>query len=107
MHVVGVHLDRKATLPDAEAVRDDVKKAGREALFFNRSAAGDEDAENRKTVLDEVEKKFKEAGPSRIKVLMHSLAFGTLKPYFGPEAKDALNKAQITMTLDVMGHSLV
>jgi NAD(P)-dependent dehydrogenase (short-subunit alcohol dehydrogenase family) len=104
MNVVGVHLDRKATLPDAEAVRDDVKKAGREALFFNVNAADDE---NRKQVLDEVAKRFQEGGPHRIKVLLHSLAFGTLKPYFGAEAKDALDRKSIEMTLDVMGHSLV
>jgi enoyl-[acyl-carrier-protein] reductase (NADH) len=35
---------------------------------------------------------------------MHSLAFGTLKPYIGD---DQLTKANIDMTLDVMAHSLV
>jgi enoyl-[acyl-carrier-protein] reductase (NADH) len=35
---------------------------------------------------------------------MHSLAFGTLKPYIG---SDALTRANIEMTLDVMAHSLV
>jgi enoyl-[acyl-carrier-protein] reductase (NADH) len=35
---------------------------------------------------------------------MHSLAFGTLKPYIGA---DVLTKANIEMTSDVMAHSLV
>jgi enoyl-[acyl-carrier-protein] reductase (NADH) len=35
---------------------------------------------------------------------MHSLAFGTLKPYIGD---DVLTQKNIDMTLDVMAHSLV
>ena len=117
MNVIGVHLDRKATLPDAEAVRDDVKKAGREALFFNMSATGTTEVEagnpksevpNRTVILDALQKRAKEmGGEHRIKVLLHSLAFGTLKPYFGAEPKDGLNQPNIEMTLDVMANSLV
>src|SRR5262245_6785954 len=76
MHVIGVHLDRKATLPLAEAVQAEVKEAGREPLFFNVNAADDE---KRKEVLDAVTERFKQGGPHRVRVLMHSLAFGTLK----------------------------
>ncbi|MBI3725812.1 SDR family oxidoreductase [bacterium] len=104
MSVIGVHLDRKATLPDAEAVAADIKSAGREALFFNVNAA---DEEKRKEVLDAVAQRFQAGGPHRVRVLLHSLAFGTLKPYFAPEPKDALNKDNVQMTLDVMAHSLV
>jgi hypothetical protein len=35
---------------------------------------------------------------------MHSLAFGTLKPYI---AEDAITKRNMHMTMDVMAHSLV
>src|SRR5580693_7332614 len=63
MNVIGVHLDRKATMPDAEAVQHDIKKAGREALFFNVNAAGEEE---RKQVLDQAGQRFGEA-PNRIK----------------------------------------
>src|ERR1051325_10798162 len=42
MGVVGVHLDRKITLPLAEAVAADVREAGAEAHFFNVNAADDE-----------------------------------------------------------------
>jgi NAD(P)-dependent dehydrogenase (short-subunit alcohol dehydrogenase family) len=38
---------------------------------------------------------------------MHSLAFGTLKPYLTPDPKEQLTKDQMEMTLDVMAHSLV
>ena len=42
LDVAGVHLDRKATLPAAEAVRADVEAAGRRALFVNRNAVDPE-----------------------------------------------------------------
>jgi len=43
----------------------------------------------------------------RIKVLIHSLAFGTLKPFIAENPDDAISQAQMDMTLDVMAHSLV
>jgi NAD(P)-dependent dehydrogenase (short-subunit alcohol dehydrogenase family) len=39
-----------------------------------------------------------------VRVLLHSLAFGTLRAYLGAEA---LTRRQLEMTLDVMAHSLV
>ena len=46
-----------------------------------------------------------EAGTLR--VLLHSLAFGTLKLYVADPMKEAVNQSQMDMTLDVMAHSLV
>ena len=40
-------------------------------------------------------------------MLLHSLAFGSLKPFVGETAEDELNQKQIEMTSDVMAHSLV
>src|SRR4030095_6685817 len=40
-------------------------------------------------------------------VLLHSLAFGTLKPFFAQPREGAIAKPQIEMTLDVMANSLV
>ena len=42
-----------------------------------------------------------------LKVLMHSLAFGTLKPYIAKKPDEAVTQAQMEMTLDVMANSLV
>ncbi|MBI2467945.1 MAG: SDR family NAD(P)-dependent oxidoreductase, partial [Candidatus Rokubacteria bacterium] len=39
MSVVGVHLDRRATLPNAERIANEIRRQGREALFFNVNAA--------------------------------------------------------------------
>ncbi|MGH7352323.1 MAG: SDR family oxidoreductase, partial [Candidatus Methylomirabilales bacterium] len=40
-------------------------------------------------------------------VLLHSLAFGTLKPFVAANPAEAITKAQMDMTVDVMAHSLV
>ncbi len=92
--IAGVHMDRRETLPMAEAVMRDVREAGREALFFNGNAA---DSAHRASVIEALRGK-------NVRVLFHSLAFGSLKPMVG---KDAATQRQIEMTTDVMGHSLV
>jgi NAD(P)-dependent dehydrogenase (short-subunit alcohol dehydrogenase family) len=99
-NIAGVHLDRRATLPNAEAVQADIRAAGREALYFNTNAA---DPEIRKEILDTLAARFAET-PGTVRVLMHSLAFGTPLPLVGPSK---VNQRQMEMTHDVMGHSLV
>ena len=53
------------------------------------------------------ELKTKSNGKPFIKILMHSLAFGTLKKFIPGDGELAMTKAQLEMTLDVMAHSLV
>jgi len=101
MDIVGVHLDSKAGLPRVEAVIADVEAAGRRALFFNVNAADDC---KRRQVLDTVQT---ELGERPVKLMLHSLAFGSLKPLVAGTLEDSLTRAQIEMTLDVMAHSLV
>jgi NAD(P)-dependent dehydrogenase (short-subunit alcohol dehydrogenase family) len=38
---------------------------------------------------------------------MHSVAFGSLQPFIGPDPEHQLTQAQMEMTLDVMANSLV
>lgn len=105
MSVVGVHLDRKGTLPNAERIAAEVRRLGREALFFNVNAA---DPDRRAEVLDAVQKHLDGRGElGRLRVMLHSLAFGTLKPFVAEPVKEAVSKDQMDMTLDVMAHSLV
>ena len=99
-HIAGVHLDRASTMPHVEEVMADIEETGHNALFFNVNAAHEG---KRTDVLDELEAELEENGGT-VAVLMHSLAFGTLKPYI---ADDALTKRNMDMTLDVMAHSLV
>jgi enoyl-[acyl-carrier protein] reductase III len=102
-HILGVHLDRASTMDGIKKLIDEIKAKGVEAKFFNVNAA---DGEKRKSVLDEVEDFFIK-GEDNIKCLMHSLAFGTLKPYLSNDSKDDLTQKQLEMTIDVMGNSIV
>ena len=101
MHIIGVHLDRRAGLAGVEALVKSIQETGVSAHFFNVNAA---DPLKRQEVLDAMQPKL---GGSTITVLMHSLAFGTLKPYLAADPKEQLTKDQMEMTLDVMAHSLV
>lgn len=105
LNVFGVHLDRKATLANAERIVGQIRALGREAVFFNVNAA---DPEKRAEVAGHMQKTLEErGGPDTLRVLLHSLAFGTLKLYVTDPMKEAVTPAQMDMTLDVMAHSLV
>jgi len=99
MNIIGVHLDRKSTLPHVEEIVSKIRAAGSKAIFFNVNAAAND---KRAEVIAEIEK-HTEGG---IHTLVHSLAFGALKPYIA-EDKEKLSQDQMNMTLDVMAHSLV
>ncbi|HUS13505.1 MAG TPA: SDR family oxidoreductase [Chloroflexia bacterium] len=101
-HICGVHLDMRAHLAGVEEITARIRAAGREAAFFNVNAA---DAEKRKDVLDAMGSKLNGDG---FRVLLHSLAFGTLQPYVAPgPGQTLITQKQVEMTLDVMAHSLV
>jgi NAD(P)-dependent dehydrogenase (short-subunit alcohol dehydrogenase family) len=97
-HIFGVHLDRRVTMPNVERITGEIEGMGRKARFFNMNAA---DEAARTEALDAV---ADEIGPNGVRVVLHSLAFGTLKRYVGD---DTIKKPQMDMTLDVMAHSLV
>jgi enoyl-[acyl-carrier protein] reductase III len=103
-NIFGVHLDRRATLPNVQRIMHSIAACGRRAEFFNVNAA---DAEKRHEVLDRAAQVLQEEGGGQIRLLMHSLAFGTLKPFLAETPEDSMTKAQMDMTLDIMAHSLV
>jgi len=101
-NIIGVHLDRKGTQAHVDEVIERIRATGRRALFFNVNAA---DPERREEVLFRASE---EMGPSgAVAVLLHSLAFGNLRPYIAETPQDAITQAQMDMTLGVMAHSLV
>lgn len=102
MNICGVHFDRAATLPNAEKVKSECESQGVRVLFFNVNAS---DPEKRTEVVETLQKEF--TPESNIRVLLHSLAFGSLKPLVAKEEKDQLTQAQVEMTLDVMASSLI
>lgn len=105
MNIFGVHLDRKATLPHVEDLVQKLRGMGREAIFVNANAA---DAEKRSAIIDSITETLTSNGRNRrIRVLLHSLAFGTLRLFIAEDQAVAVTKAQVDMTIDVMANSLV
>src|SRR5229473_1503368 len=88
LHIFGVHLDRKSTLPNAERLAADIKALGREAHFYNVNAA---DEEKRAEVAGEMERLLRERNElGQLRVMLHSLAFGTLKLFIADPMKEAV-----------------
>ena len=100
MNIFGVHMDRRETMPLANEVKHEIQKLGRKTVFFNGNAA---DEDKRREIMQRVVEQFA-AEPGRVRVLFHSLAFGSLKPLTG---EGSVFQRQLEMTADVMGHSLV
>lgn len=104
MSIFGVHFDRAATLPNVERIVNDINAVGVQSFFFNINAS---DAAKRNETLDAIQKRFASNPSFTIRVLVHSLAFGTLKPYITKNPDGMLTQSQMEMTLDVMANSLV
>ena len=104
-NIFGVHLDRRGTLANVDRIRAEIVAAGGRAVFFNINAA---DPEKRAEAVAEMRRILANEGdPDGIDVLLHSLAFGTLKPFVSDAAAEGITRPQMDMTLDVMAHSLV
>ncbi len=73
MSVCVVHRDRRAALRQIEPEFEGIRAAGAKLITFNVDAL---DAGKRASVLDEL---ASEMGAGRVRVLLHSIAFGNLK----------------------------
>lgn len=100
-NILGVHLDRQATMQGVDKVKSQIESTGNIAFFFNANAA---DASKRNEI---IEKFINNYHADKINVIVHSLAFGTLKPFIAKNPDDCISAAQMSMTLDVMAHSLI
>jgi len=101
MNIFGVHLDRRDKLPHVQEIQNQIRAMGRETEFFNANASDDE---WRMDTMEKIAKKLADP-PGTVRVLLHSLAWGTLRPLTG--AEQVATKKQIEITADTMGHSLV
>jgi enoyl-[acyl-carrier protein] reductase III len=96
--IFGLHLDRRSTMPAVEALVADLEATGVPVRFVNGNAASDDQREQALDQLAEL------ANAGDVSVVLHSLAFGTLRPFLG---ESHLKRRQLDMTLDVMANSLV
>jgi len=106
--IFGIHLDFRAALEHVEEVKRRIAGEGSEALYINMNAADDEKrAAALSTLGERFERSRSEGRHPYVRVVMHSLAFGTLVPLIADDPKQAVNRKQMEMTQDVMANSLV
>src|SRR6266704_1725552 len=99
LNIFGVHFDRRSAMAHVNEVIEKIKACGRDVLFFNINAA---DAEKRADSLNQMQEHWKQKGGEHsIKVVLHSVAFGSLEPYLAESREGAVTQAQMEMTLDV------
>lgn len=103
-NIFGIHLDRQITMPNVNNLIKKIEHTKQHAVFFNINAA---DSIKRNEILDEIKERLHGNDKGNVKVLIHSLAFGTLKPYIAKSQNNCMSQSQMEMTLDVMAHSLV
>lgn len=101
LNIMGVHLRRSGDQDAFEETKARIEAAGRKYVPFNMNAAN---PDRRKEALDKIAAEMNGSG---FRVLLHSLAFGTLKPFIAGSPDDAISPQNMDMTLDVMAHSLL
>ncbi|GAB7045408.1 SDR family oxidoreductase [Catenuloplanes indicus] len=102
LNIAGLHFDTAARAAEADALRAELDRLGVKHDLVNANAAA------HRTRAEVVPRLAELAGDGGLRVLVHSLAFGTLVPYLPrPGFPDGLTSRQLTMTLEVMAHSLV
>ena len=100
INIYGIHLDRRAGMLQVKKLIEELKQFNVNVEFKNMSAT---DEEKRYEIINYL-CKIKNI---KIKILMHSLAFGALKPMISNDVVGALKQHQVEMTLDVMANSLI
>jgi len=107
-NIIGIHLDFRAALPHVEEVRAGITAQGVDAIYINMNAADDE---KRAAAIEVVRERFaaSEAAGRHpyIRIVMHSLAFGSLVPFLTEDPKGGVDRKKMEMTQDVMANSLV
>jgi NAD(P)-dependent dehydrogenase (short-subunit alcohol dehydrogenase family) len=101
VNIIGLHLDRGSALDGVKALVEQIEGLGVQVSYTNTNIAN---AEKRK---EAIEKITTLVGDGKLHVVMHSVAFGSLQPFIGPDTNGQLTQSQMEMTLDVMANSLV
>ena len=95
INIYGLYLRKKKS--DIENITNELKNYGVDVIYTKANASN---VESRSKIISELS----EIKNIRIKMLIHSVAFGTLKNMVGEEP---LTKSNIEMTQDVMGNNLI
>ena len=97
--IVGFHFDRGELKKEAEKTKEEISSLnGGNVVFWNTNAASQE-------TMDKYIPQIKElTGGTPLKLLLHSIAFGTTTNFFGDKP---VNQKQMDMTVHVMGNSML
>ena len=96
VNIFGIYLRKPQN--QIKKLTDQIESCGVQVIYKKVNAANEK---GRNGIINELKKIEK----LNIKVFLHSLAFGTLKPMINQE--NSLNQKNIEMTLDVMSNSLI
>lgn len=101
MSIYGVHFDRRSAMEKINQEIESMKAHGVDVVFYNINAADDE---KRQAAIQDIKEK---TGGKPLRTFLHSLAFGSLKPFFSNSNDGEITKPQMEMTVNVMASSLV
>ena len=96
VNIYGLYLRKKKS--DIEALQKELSSYNVDVIYKKANASNEE---NRLEIIQ----KLKSKKDIRVKFLIHSIAFGTLKKMIGSD--NTLNKKNIEMTLDVMCNNII
>jgi len=99
-NIIIVHRNSKSDIGAIEQEFAQIKETGVQLLTFNKDAMS---AEKRLEVIDTIQEKLSKAG--KIRILVHSIAKGNLKPMLDDE-KPVLQNDDFHLTLESMAISL-
>ena len=99
-HIIIVHRDRKADQDQIEQEFEQIRSLGVSLLSYNEDAIL---AEKRKSIIRDIKEKISDTG--KIRVLVHSIARGNLKPMTGDEGA-TLSNDDFRVTIEYMAISL-
>lgn len=103
-NIFGVHLDFGTGRRLVEEQKAELESLGVKAIFFNANAADDS---KRNDIIASIKEHFSTIEKPILRVLLHSLAFGAIKPFFSENYTEMVSKKQLEMTMDVMANSLI
>ena len=97
--IIGFHLDRGSIKKDAAKLQEEIA-----SLNNNRVKFWNENAADKEVMLSKMEEIKTILHNGKVKLLMHSIAFGSTTNFFNPTP---VRQRQMDMTQHVMAHSLI
>ena len=100
MNICIVHRNLRNEMEKINETFREIRELGVELISFNKDACRDDHINH---VIQETKEKLGQEG--KVKVLVHSIARGNLKPLAGRE-QERMSKADLAQTIEAMGTSL-